>query len=59
MNDISRDENSNLTIDFRSDAVECGARPKHLANQVITVCERQEDGSFVSHWSRIYPSLQK
>jgi hypothetical protein len=55
---IFRDENSNLVIDFRSDAVECGARPKHLANKVITVCERTEDGEFISHWSRVFPSLK-
>ena len=34
-----------------------GARPEHLANKDIVVAERQEDGSFVSHWDRIYPSL--
>jgi hypothetical protein len=34
-----------------------GARPKHLANQDIVVAERNEDGTFTSHWERIYPSL--
>ena len=26
-------------------------------NNDIVVAERQEDGSFISHWDRIYPSL--
>lgn len=37
----------------------CGARPAHLANKDIIVAEYQEDGTFVSHWERIYPSLSK
>ena len=34
-----------------------GARPQHLANKDIVVAERNEDGTFTSHWERIYPSL--
>lgn len=57
---VHRDENSNLCIQFGTDGeVLTGARPKHLANKDIIVAERNEDGSFVSHWERIYPSLQK
>jgi hypothetical protein len=55
---ISRDENSNLVIDFRSDAVECGARPSHLANKVVVVTEVTEDGEFISKWENVYPSLK-
>ena len=55
---VHRDENSNLCINFgQSGEVLTGARPKHLANQDIIVAERQKDGTFVSHWERIYPSL--
>ena len=55
---VHRDENSNLCINFGMNGeVLCGARPAHLANKDIIVAERQEDGTFVSHWERIYPSL--
>lgn len=56
---IHRDENSNLCINFESDEVCAGARPKHLANKDIIIAERQPDGEFVSHWDRIYPSEKK
>lgn len=56
---VSRDENSNLCIDFsHGGEVACGARPPHLANKKIVVAERQEDDTFVSHWDRVYPSLE-
>lgn len=55
---VHRDDNSNLCINFGMNGeVLCGARPQHLANKDIIVAERQEDGSFISHWDRIYPSL--
>lgn len=55
---IHRDRDSNLCINFETKGeVTAGARPAHLANKNIVVAERQEDGTFVSHWSRIYPSL--
>lgn len=57
---VHRDENSNLCVQFGTDGeVLTGARPAHLANKDIIVAERQEDGSFASHWERIYPSLKK
>ena len=57
---VHRDENSNLCVQFGTDGeVLTGARPAHLANKDIIVAEHQEDGSFVSHWERIYPSLKK
>lgn len=55
---IYRDANSNLCVNFSADGVECGARPQHLANKQIIVAEMQEDGTFVPHWDRIYPSLR-
>lgn len=55
---IYRDADSNLCINFETNGeATAGARPKHLANQKIIVAERQEDGTFISHWERIYPSL--
>lgn len=55
---IHRDKNSNLCINFMTQGeATAGARPEHLANNDIVVAERQEDGSFISHWDRIYPSL--
>lgn len=57
---VHRDEDSNLCINFgQSGEVLTGARPNHLANKDVIVAERQEDGTFVSHWERIYPSLLK
>jgi hypothetical protein len=35
-----------------------GARPDHLANQKIIVSEKTDNG-FISHWGRIYPSLNE
>ena len=56
---VHRDEDSNLCINFgQNGEVLTGARPRHLANQDIIVAERNEDGSFTSHWDRIYPSLK-
>jgi hypothetical protein len=57
---VFRDENSNLCINFETNGdATAGARPEHLANKKIIVAELQPDGSFVSHWERIYPSLKK
>lgn len=56
---VHRDEDSNLCIKFGQDGeVLTGARPTHLANKDIIVAERNEDGTFTPHWSRIYPSLK-
>ena len=55
---VHRDENSNLCINFgQNGEVLTGARPSHLANKDIIVAERNDDGTFTSHWDRIYPSL--
>lgn len=55
---VHRDDDSNLCINFGQDGeVLTGARPQHLANKDIIVAERNEDGTFTSHWERIYPSL--
>lgn len=57
---VHRDENSNLCINFgQNGEILTGARPIHLANKDIIVAERQDDGTFVSHWDRIYPSMNK
>ena len=55
---IHRDNDSNLCINFETGGeASAGARPQHLANKNIIVAERNEDGTFTSHWERIYPSL--
>lgn len=55
---IHRDENSNLCINFETNGeASAGARPQHLANKDIIVAQMNEDGTFTSHWERIYPSL--
>lgn len=57
---VHRDENSNLCINFgQNGEILTGARPLHLANKDIIVAERNEDGTFTSHWERIYKSLEK
>lgn len=57
---VHRDEDSNLCIKFGQDGeVLTGARPQHLANKDIIVAEWNEDGTFIPHWDRIYPSLKK
>lgn len=56
---IYRDDDSNLCINFETNGeATAGARPEHLANKKIIVSERLEDGTFISHWDRIYPSLK-
>lgn len=55
---VHRDENSNLCINFgQNGEILTGARPLHLANKDIIVAERNEDGTFTSHWERIFPSI--
>lgn len=57
---VYRDKDSNLCLNFENDGeVSVGARPEHLANKRIIVAERQKDGTFINHWERIYPSLNK
>lgn len=57
---VHRDEDSNLCINFgHGGEVLTGARPVHLANKDVVVAERQPDGTFISRWERIYPSLSK
>lgn len=57
---VHRDEDGNLCINFGNDGeILTGSRCKHLAGKDIIVAEKQKDGSFTSHWSRIYPSLEQ
>ena len=57
---VHRDDDGNLCLQFGTDGeVLTGARPQHLANKDVIVAERNEDGTFTSHWERIYPSLAK
>ena len=56
---LDRDENSNtiLSFDTSDKYTECGARPEHLRNKIITLGEMKDDGTIEFHWERIYPSL--
>lgn len=57
---VHRDADDNLCINFMNNGeATAGARPEHLANKDIIVATRNEDGTFTSHWDRIYPSLIK
>ena len=57
---VHRDKEGNLCINFEANGeASVGARPEHLANKSIIVAERQKDGTFINHWNRIYPSLNK
>jgi hypothetical protein len=56
---LDRDEDSNtiLSFDTSDKFTECGARPEHLRNKVITLGEMKEDGHLEFHWERVFPSL--
>lgn len=49
-----------LAVNFGSEGeVLTGSRCPHLAGKDIIIAEPNEDGTFTSHWERIYPSLQQ
>lgn len=55
-----RDADGNLCLNFGNEGeVLTGSRCPHLAGKDIIVAEKQPDGTFVSRWERIYPSLLK
>lgn len=57
---VHRDDDGNLCVKFGTDGeVLTGARPVHLAGKDLIIAEKQEDGSFISRWDRIYPSLKE
>lgn len=57
---VHRDNDGNLCINFGSNGeILTGSRCKHLAGKDIVIAEHQEDGSFISRWDRVYPSLSK
>lgn len=57
---VHRTDDGDLAIQFGTDGeVLTGARPAHLACKDIVVASRNDDGTFTSHWDRIYPSLSK
>jgi hypothetical protein len=49
-----RKDNATILSFKSNDEITCGARPEHLRDQEITIVEKLEDGTFVSHWDRIY-----
>lgn len=55
-----RDINGNLCINFGGEGeILTGSRCRHLAGKDIVVAERNDDGTFISRWERIYTSLAK
>lgn len=57
---VYRTDDGDLAIQFGTDGeVLTGARPAHLACKDIVVASRNEDGTFTSHWDRIFPSEAK
>jgi hypothetical protein len=54
---VFRNEEGQTVINFGGgDEFLCGARPEHLSGKEIIVAEKI-DGTFISYWDRIYPSL--
>lgn len=54
---LYRKENQTVVSFVRkSEDVIAGARPEHLAGKEIVLVEKQENGSFVAHWDRIFKS---
>lgn len=52
-------ENNKVYMNFGSNpSVICCARPEHLNGKKILLTEKLEDGTLVSHWDDIYPSLK-
>jgi hypothetical protein len=57
---VHRDIEGNLCVNFANNgSTIAGARPAHLAGKNLIIAEKQEDGTFIPHWERIYPSLNK
>lgn len=57
---IFRDIDGNLCVNFTGGTSTVGgARPAHLAGKEFILAEKQEDGTFTSHWERVYPSLNE
>lgn len=53
---VHRSEGGDLCINFGNDGeVLTGSRIATLAGKDIVIASRNDDGSFTSHWSRIYP----
>jgi len=51
---LYRKGNKNILSFKTTDEIACGARPDHLKNQEIVLSEINDDGSFVTHWDKIY-----
>lgn len=51
---LYRKGNKNILSFKTTDEISCGARPEHLRNQEIVLSEILEDGTFKTHWDRIF-----
>ena len=57
---VFRDIEGNLCVDFNNNgSIIAGARPPHLAGKQFILSEKQKDGTFLSKWDQIYPSLKQ
>lgn len=53
-------EENKVYINFGDNtSIICSARPEHLQGKTILLSEKQKDGTLVTYWESIYPSLKK
>lgn len=51
---LYRNKNQNILTFATTDAVACGARPKHLRNAEIVISEINKEGELETHWDKVY-----
>lgn len=53
-------EENKVYVNFGDNtSIICSARPEHLQGKTILLSEKQDDGTLITHWENIYPSLKK
>ena len=53
-------EENKVYVNFGDNtSIICSARPDHLQGKTILLSEKKEDGTLITHWDDIYPSLKK
>lgn len=51
---LYRKGNKNILSFKTNDDISCGARPDHLKNKEIIISEVDEDGTYVTHWDKVF-----
>jgi hypothetical protein len=51
---LYRKGDKNILSFKTNDDISCGARPPHLKNQEIIISEVDEDGTYVTHWDKVF-----